>query len=283
MAAYTRSQQSLDKLLAASVSLATSRAQLAIRKRDMDGALKEAQRARYEAERTQGIVYDELGEPDQAREHFVNALAAAEALGDASAIAFTCNSLGIVAGRQADGPASRQWLMRAMQGFEDVGNLLQAEIVRSNIAALCITTRDFSGAVAAGESALAFFQAIKHSRLIASTASSVAEAFFELNQLDKATRYAELVLAQEESQFTPYALFTLGEIKHAQSQTAEARAMLEEAMRIAQSNQDQYIEAYVRRKLGQVLLSQGEDIKGQKYLKQARELFQKMGMMQELT
>lgn len=281
MLAYTRSQQTVERLLARRVTLAASRASLAVRRRDMSAAQQEALRARFEAERMQGIVYDEGGALDMARTHFQNALILAEALNDESAIAFTCNSLGIVAGRQADGATARRWLARASAGFEKLGNLLQAETVRSNEAALLTTLGDYAGAIEAGERALAFFIQTRHTRMIAATAASVADACSNLGRHDAAVRFAELVIAQEETQFVPYGLYTLAEVRAALGDASAASALLHDGLKLARQNHDRYIEAYLLRKQGAVLTVLGEQAAANAQLARAAELFEQMGMHSE--
>ncbi len=279
--AYARSQRTVEKLMGKTVSLAASRARLALRQRDMGAAKQEAVRAAYEAERVQGIVSDEAGEPDAAQAHFLRALAHAEALSDLNAIALTCNSLGVVAGRRGDGAAAGVWLTRAAQGFEELGNRLQAEIVRSNLTALLTSSGQHAEAVRVGAQALAFFQKMGHAQFIASTAASLAESCVALGDFDAAQHYAHLVIAQEETQFVPYGLYTLGDVKQAEGNLPEARDLFQRSLEMARGNKDVYMQAYALRKLGQVGVALGETEAGHTQLEMARELFVAQGMLRE--
>jgi tetratricopeptide (TPR) repeat protein len=248
----------------------------------MTTAKREAQRAAYEAERVQGNVCDEAGEPDAAQAHFLQALAHAEALNDLNGIAITCNSLGVVCGRRGDGAAAAVWLARAAQGFEALGNRLQAEIVRSNLTALRTSSGEHAEALRVGAQPLAFFQRLGHAKFIASTAASLAESAMGVGDLAAATRYAKLVLAQEEAQFVPYGLYTLGDVQQARSHLNEARKLFLQAHDMAQNNDDPYMQAYAARKLGQVLFALGKKEASLVYLNKARQLFASLGMAREV-
>jgi tetratricopeptide (TPR) repeat protein len=282
LAAYTQSQQTLDQQLRKNVNLAASRTRLALRQRDLAAARREALRAAYEAERIQGVVHDEAGEPQAAQAHFLRALTHAETLDDADAIALTCNSLGVVAGRQADVNAAQTWLTRAAQTFEQLGNVLQAHIVRSNLVALMTTMGQHAEALQAGAPVLAFFQHLGHGQVLAATAASMAESAFSLGRLDEAERYAHAVIAQEEPQFVPYGLYTLGDVQRTQGQLVTAQDLFERALQMAHSNNDAYMQAYALRRLGQVRTALGEKEKGLADIGKANELFLAQGMAHEV-
>jgi tetratricopeptide (TPR) repeat protein len=279
---YARGQRIVSQWDSSLVALAASRARVALRQRDMVAAKHEAQRAAYEAERVQGNVCDEAGEPAAAQAHFLRALAHAEALNDLNGIAITCNSLGVVCGRRGDGAAAAVWLARAAQGFETLGNRLQAEIVRSNLTALRTSSGEHAEALRVGAQPLAFFQKMCHAKFIASTAASLAESAMGLGDLAAATRYAKLVLAQEEAQFVPYGLYTLGDVQQARGHLNEACKLFQQSHDMAQHNDDPYMQAYAARKLGQVLFALGKKEASHVHLNMARQLFTALGMAREV-
>lgn len=278
---FITAQASLDKLMAKQVSLIASRASLALRKRDLDTAQREALRARFVAERLQGIVFDEMGELESARAHFTAALALAQALDDHASVAFACNSLGVIAGKQSDAAGARGWFARASAGFEAVSDALQAHTVRANETALLTTIGDYSGALDAGARALAFFESISHTHMIAAVATSLADACANLGRHDEALRYTEQVLAQDDAHFTPYAQYTRAEIALARGDDTSANAAIAQGLRLARRNTDAYIEAYLLRLQGRLLRARAEDEQARQALREARALFDRMGLADE--
>jgi tetratricopeptide (TPR) repeat protein len=278
---FITAQASLDKLLAKQVSLFASRASLALRKRELDTARREALRARFVAERLQGIVFDEMGELENARAHFTAALTLAQALDDHASVAFACNSLGVIAGKQSDAAGARGWFARASAGFEAVSDALQAHTVRANETALLTTIGDYSGALDAGARALAFFESISHTHMIAAVATSLADACANLGRHDEALRYTEQVLAQDDAHFAPYAHYTHAEIALARGDGTRANAAIAQGLRLARRNTDAYIEAYLLRLQGRLLRARAEDEQARQALREARALFDRMGLADE--
>src|SRR5690606_2324643 len=109
---------------------------------------------------------------------------------------------------------------QAMAFYEQVGDRVNREIVRSNLASAYIQDRQFASALAPAEMALRFFEAMGNTFRVAQNASNLAEAHAELGNLGDAQHFAELVLQQEEPHSHPYALYTLGTVYKAHGEWA---------------------------------------------------------------
>ena len=129
----------------------------------------------------------------------------------------------------------------ALAFYEQIGDRVRTEEVRSNLAGVYVQFKQFGAAREPAQRALAFFSARQNSYWIAQNTSNLATVYFELGDLLQAQQYAERTLEQEEPQSYPYALFTLGQVRRAQQQEDEADACFARVRHIAYQNEDNFL------------------------------------------
>jgi tetratricopeptide (TPR) repeat protein len=115
------------------------------------------------------------------------------------------------------------------------------------------------------------------------TAANIAEAQYELGNLDQAEQRAQQVLSFEEPHSYPYALYTMGLIKRGQGALADSAVWLEQAQKVAQQNHDPYLEAYVWRALGETWAANQQPEEARQAHTQAIALFTEMGIEAEVA
>lgn len=254
-----------------------------MQQREMKAAWQEATRARYYAENLQGAVQANLGNYATARGHYEVARALAKELDDTQAAARTEYYLGIAAMQQQDLETAFAHYRAAIADYQRTGNRAQEVYARSNLAAAYLTARDYHAAIAEAEQALAFCTQMDAPYWMAMNAANLAEAYFELGELGPAERYAMQVVAHEEVDSYPYALYTLGSVRRKQQRYAEALQFYRQSAQVAAHNEDRYLLAYAQRGVGQVHADQGATAAATAILQQALNLFQQLGIDAEVT
>jgi tetratricopeptide (TPR) repeat protein len=151
-----------------------------------------------------------------------------------------------------------------------------------NLAYIYIQTQQFVQAVDAAKTAWRTFKAIGSPYYSAVSAVNLAEAYLETGELEKAEETAYEALNLEEAQTMPYALFTLGQVRRRRGEWESAAQHLLESARLARVNQDQYMEAYAQRTLGELLVEQEQMAEARAYLEMALSLFQQLGIEDEV-
>jgi tetratricopeptide (TPR) repeat protein len=192
-------------------------------------------------ENLEGTIHETTGNYMTAREHYLNALQAAELLDDKVGLALVQRNLGVLAAHQADEENAIHYHQLALAFYEEIGDRVNAEEVRSNLAGVYVQFQAFTEAIEPAKKALTFFSARQNSYWVAQNTSNLATVYFELSDFEQAQLYAERTLAQEEPQSYPYALFTLGQIYRAQQRWSDADAHFDRARQIAQQTEDNFL------------------------------------------
>lgn len=229
------------RLLQQSTWLYAKRGTVYIQRRELHQARREALMARYRLENVEGAIQGASGNYSAARQHYLNALATAEMLDDKTGIALVQRNLGVLAGHQDDIESAVYYHQQALNFYEQIGDHVSAEEVRSNLAGAYVQFKQFLAALQPAQHALTFFEARHNSYWIAQNTSNLATVYFELGDFAQAQQYAERTLEQEEPQSYPYALFTLGQVYHAQQRWGEAAAYFERVRQIAQQTEDNFL------------------------------------------
>ncbi|MCB0157322.1 MAG: tetratricopeptide repeat protein, partial [Caldilineaceae bacterium] len=269
-------------LLRQSTQLHVQRSMTKLRRRDMAAAWREANLARYHAETMLGVVNDQRGDYDEAAAHYAAALAIATAIDHQAGVAQMHHYLLILATRRQDMAGVLRHGDAAIEFYERVGDRVNRECVRSNLASAYIQVGRFDDAIEPAAAALRFFEAVENPFRVAQNASNLAEAHAELGNLDAAATYAELVLQQEEPHSHPYALFTLGKVHGLRGQWTTAQQYYDQSRRIAEMNDDTYLLAYAWRALGEVHQALDDAPAAHSSLAHALQLFQRLDMDEEI-
>ena len=256
--------------------LHVQRGKFYLRERSINDAWKEANLARYHAEHLQGAIQDQLGNFDSAQTHHRMALLLAEELGDIQAIARSQYHLGIIASRRQDFPTAFSYFNHATENYRNVGNSAQEMFVRSNQAACFLQAANYKASIEQAQQALAFYERIKSPYWISLNAGNMAEAYFELGDLENAEQCAFKAIQHEDIEGMPYVFTTLARIRQTQDKPDEAIDLLTQAIQIAEENEDRWQTAYSRRTLGEVHAGAGDMDAAQTELNAALTLFQQM-------
>jgi tetratricopeptide (TPR) repeat protein len=146
-----------------------------------------------------------------------------------------------------------------------------------------VQTRQFHEALAVGAPAYTFFTAVRDPYFAGHTGNNLAEASFELGDLESAARYAGEVLSLGHRSTVPYARFTLGQIDLAHGDAARAIDNFTDSMQIAQSNADPYLVAYAARSLGQAYMAAGNRGAASQHIRSALALFRQLDIPGEIA
>ncbi|MEZ4736313.1 MAG: tetratricopeptide repeat protein [Caldilineaceae bacterium] len=280
-----RAAQSYQAALAASLRLLNQMSSihlrsglLHLRRTEHAQARREAYLAQYDAHCLTGVVHQEEGRFAEAHAAYQTALTLAERLEDEARLARLHRYLSILHGKQQKFDEAMHHADRAIEFYERVGDRLNSHVMRNNLSAHYLYARQFAQVVAVGEEALPFFRSMGQPYWVASTASNVAEAYYELGDWESAIRYAQETLNQEEPQLIPYGLHTLGLVALAQTQFTRAADYFQAVIRAAQKSADAFREGYGWRNLGKVYTQVGELTRAREAFENSLRLFRHLGI-----
>ena len=256
---------------------------LHLRRTEHVQARRAATLAQYDAHCLTGVVHQEEGRFAEAHAAYQHALTLAEMLEDEARMARLHRYLSILYGKQQQFGDAMHHADRAIDFYERVGDQLNSHIMRNNLSAHYLYAQQFADVVAVGEEALPFFRTTAQPYWVASTASNVAEAYYELGDWESAIRYAQEVLSQEEPKLFPYALHTLGLVALAREELDQASAYFQEVVALAHKSEDYFIEGYGWRNLGKIYKQQGEVDLANGAFGQSLQLFRRLGIVGEVA
>lgn len=256
---------------------------LHLRRTEHAQARREAYLAQYDAHCLTGVVHQEEGRFAEAHVAYQNALALAELLEDEARMARMHRYLSILHGKQQNFDEALRHADRAIDFYERVGDRLNSHIMRNNLSAHYLYARQFEEAIGTGEEALPFFRAMGQPYWVASTASNVAEACYELGRWESATQYAQEVLNQEEPKLFAYALHTLGLVALAQERLPHAADYFQQVVAAAQASEDAFIEGYGWRNLGKIYRQLGDPTRATEAFEQSLQRFRQLGIAGEIA
>ena len=177
--------------------------------------------------------------------------------------------------------AAQQYAAAAIAYYEQNGDRLSLEKLRGNLAQAYIQTGEFEKSIQTATPAFVFFESAKLPYWTAVTAANLAEASFELGNLSKAIHYAEQVLAIDEPHTHPYAWYTLGLVHHQENHLKKAEAALQSCQKLAEENEDKFIEAYAWQMLGKLWQENDKPEQAEQARQRARQQFISLGMNAE--
>src|SRR5262249_51103179 len=155
---------------------------------------------------------EEEGAYHEALESYRRCRALAEQLDDDSLRAQAERWIAALHGRRQQLDEAVAHGMQAIAIYERLGDRVNLEKMRSNMAFIYVQTRQFREALEGGAPAYAFFTGGRDPYFAGHTGNNLAEASFELGDLEAAARYAGEILSLGHRSTVPYARFTLGQI-----------------------------------------------------------------------
>jgi tetratricopeptide (TPR) repeat protein len=283
LASYGEGLRVTARLLGQLAALRQRRGLLFQHRRELKASWQEIHRAEFELEVLRGLVREEEGAYTTALEAYQRARDLAEQLDDDSLRAQAERWIAAVYGRRQQLEEAVTHAAQSIAIYERLGDRVNLEKMRGNLAFIYVQTRQFSAALEVGAPAYAFFIAIRDPYYAAGAGANLAEASYELGDLDGAERYATEVLDLSDRFAAPYARFTLGQIDLARHQPAAAAANFAESMQLAQQNDDPYMVAYAQRALGQADLAAADLAAAEQHFCGALALFRQLDIPGEIA
>lgn len=256
---------------------------LYVEEADLQAARRETQVALHDIERLKGVIEHAASHFESAQTHYQIALQIAESAADRDRIAKAHYMLAMLAGRQGRIDDARTHAETAMSHFAAIGDRLQLEGMRAELAGIYLNVRQFEAVIEPAERALAFFERIKHQRWISAICNNLAEAYLETGRLGQARQYALRVLQLEIPRSRPYALYTLGHVHDREAHVDFAEVSFGEGIAVAQANDDRFIQAYLERALGALLARGDRAADAPAHFEAALKLFSEMGLQHEVA
>jgi len=280
---YTEGSQLLTRLQINACSFRYRMSRLHLRQRELSMARLEAGLLECQLQNLFGKIEDEEGRYEDALASYQKALMVAKNLADDESIAQTSHNLAnLLGGRLQKIDQAIGYAQEAITYYEQLGDRVNMETVRSNLSYIYIQTGHFGAALEGANKAYQFFRGINNSYPAAVAATNLAEAHFELENLTEAEKYAREVLALEEQHPYPYALYNLGRIEQQRGNIAAAKKHFIQSINIAETNEDFYMMAYATRELGKAHLQGGDDREARRIIIDAVESFRQLGMPNEV-
>lgn len=250
---------------------------------DFQSAQREAELAQYDIERLLGSLSYLSGRFEQAEEHFRAMLQIAERTSNADKIARAHQQLSILAGRRGMMGEAGYHAEIAMDYFAQIGDRLQLEGMRAELAGMYLNIQQFDAVIEPAEKALRFFERIGHNLWVSTISTNLAEAYMETGRLDKARELVFKAIRMEIPTARPYALYTLGHIHDREGNTSHAITSFKEGIETARGVGDPFVEAYLQRALGALLVRNESIGDGAGHLETASKLFAGMGLEHEVA
>jgi len=251
--AYHRGLEKSDHLWEVQIPLLRKEAGwVYIRQREMEKAWYETQVAHYELENLRGLIQRKLGHLSQAEEHYQAALQLAKEIKHIEGIAKTYSSLSTIYTLRDEVDDAIDMNQKSIAMYEQIGRVKAVANGQANLATMYQYKYDFTEALKRAHEALKLFKIIGSPYEISITCQTLAESHLALDQLDESEKYAWQVIETEDEEGIPDAMRVLGEIELKRGNYDQAKKHIRESIRLAQENEDPFLEAYGWRALGQV-------------------------------
>lgn len=278
---YEQSFIHVSRLIQEQAHLSHLRGLVFVRERALNEAWSAALQAHYHAQRLLAGVLDEKGEFQTAIDHYLASLKIAEQLNDPASLARIQYDLAVTYARQGSHTEALDHAQTAVATYQQIGDRFSMEKINNFLTALYLNMGEFDQVVTIGEPALHYFENARLDYWASMTAANMAEAQYELGNLDQAEQRAQQVLSFEEPHSYPYALYTMGLIRRRMGDLVDSAVWLEQAQKVAQQNHDPYLEAYVWRALGETWAANQQPDEARRAYTQASTLFTEMGIEAE--
>ncbi|MEM7801080.1 MAG: tetratricopeptide repeat protein, partial [Chloroflexota bacterium] len=250
--------------------------------KNLSAAQRDVSLAEYYVEMLHGGIQDDLGHFNEALNHYQKALIFAEKSNQLRQVGRVQYSMGIVLAKLEQFEEAFDHFRAAIDLFVTIKNKIQEMFARSNYGSTLALAGNYQAGINESLKALAFYEKTRSAYWIALNATTLADTYFDMGNLEEAAHYARKVIEQEEMQFYPYGLYTMGAVRQAQDDLKVAKDLFAQAAQMAENNEDRYMQAYAQRALGEVCCQLGDMASGEQSLQQAYRLFGKMGIGSEI-
>lgn len=282
LASYGNALTRLTDVMGRLTMIHFRRGQVFLENRQLQDACHEAQNIFYFYKRLQAMIARRSGDFLAAEEAFLVALDSAENI-PLIQQASTHEQLMFLYGQKRQMEQVEHHAKLAMDTFTTMGHQFLQWLTQSHLAAIYMQVGQYQDAIELGEEALQFFNSLNHvGTPVPSLLNTLAEAYFELGDLQCALTYAQRVLRTEERELLPYGGYTLARIHTKNKKYAFAHRVFVEALQVAKENADRFIRAYLLRERCKLYHLEGNKMKAQKDKVAATILFKQMNLEDEI-
>ena len=217
-----------------------------------------------------------------ARAILLEALAIAEQLDKMELMAQAQDILMRVCGHLGELDSAEKYATAAIETYQALGHTRQIASVRSSLGSMYLNIRQFDKAVALLEPTLDFFETHQQTLHLAPLYSNLAEAYYETGKPQLAQKLINQCLQLEQAHVIPYALYTLSLIHQDAARLDDAIIVLQRGIKQAQQNGDRFIEAYLHREQGKLQRTMRQPDQADSSIHTALQLFETMGIQHEI-
>ncbi len=283
LASYNSALARLAEIMSQSTATHFRRGQTFLERRDLSEARHEAQSIFYFYQRLQAMIAQSSANFAAAEKAFLRALEAAKHLLPIQRASIH-QQLMYLYGQKNQMERVEHHAKLAMDAFTKMGHQFQQRLTQAHLAAIYMQAGQYEDAIDLGEDVLQFFNNLNHiGTPVPELHNTLAEAYFELGDLQNALAYAQKVLRSEERELFPYGSYTLARI-HIKNQKYDfAHRVFKEALHVARENEDIFIQAYLLRERSKLYRLEGKRIDGQNDRDAALILFGQMDIEDEIN
>ncbi len=251
-------------------------------KHNIDQAQRAKKAIAYELARLTGRIANAAGDFAEAQAQYENALHIAILLKDKQKEANINSFLAQLLAQIGQFEKAIAYANKYIDFCEKTHDHLHAETMRAEIAGMNLQVGKFETVIELGEKSLAILKRIGHTYMQSKVSTYLAEAHYEVGNLEKAKQYVRQVFHIEETADLPYALYTFGLVQKAEGEADKAISTFQQGITIAVQTNDRFIEAYLQRELGVLYQAHFENEASIQSLNRAVDLFKRMGLESEL-
>lgn len=239
--------------------------------------------ARVSLDVLQGRLEEATGNYESARSHLTSALQLARQTSDQQRLAKIHEGLGVLEARNANLEAAIEHLDMAGELYRSCGNEVAAVgFTNSGLAMAYIIMRRYADAIPPAETALAFFRDLNLTYWMAINETYLAEAWLYLDDLEKAEKFAQTALRQEEVTVRPYCLFLLGHVRRRQQRFVEAERLCRDAIEMGESMSDPWAQGPAWMALAETMCDAGNVDESHAAMAHAIEIFTELAVAHEI-
>lgn len=166
--------------------------------------------------------------------------------------------------------------------YIEIGNRVLQETIQMEIAGMYLQAEQFEKVIEYGEPALTFFRKVRHQTARFVLLNILAQAYFEIGNIEKAKEYANKVRLEESPGQYALACYTLGRIHLHNKKAGLAEAVFTEGFKVAVEQKDIYMQAYLLRERSKAYTLEGDMVQAKRDYDDALELFNQMGLDDEI-
>lgn len=216
---------------------------------------------RGDVENALGIAHFQLGQLDQARERYRNAIELRRRIGDERGVAAATANVARIHLRQGDFDQARAGLQEALEVVERIGDRQTVANLHNEIGSLEEQKGEYRPALDRYRQALGVLRDLGNQRALAESYNNVGFTYYLLGDLDNADVYAgqamQLYLKTENREGAMIAGQTIGLLELARGDWSGAEKALIEVLRLSRELDDPLAEAVALGNLGRVAQLQG--------------------------